>query len=161
VSVLSPRRCPRCREEYVATAITCVDCGVALVSEGELGEAPVTELPASDALVQVRVENPVWIRALAERLAEEGIPSRVELLDSDSLAARRHGAPCSLWVRPEDAERARQVDAALRRSQLPDLPEDASPEWRDAEGCPACGSALEPEAAECSECGLSFGAPEE
>jgi hypothetical protein len=133
---------------------------VALVSEGELGEEPVAELPASDALVQVRVENPVWIRALAERLAQEGIPSRVELLDSDSSTARRHGAPCILRVRPEDAERARQLDAALLRAQLPDLPEDASTEWREAEGCPACGTALDPEAAECPECGLSFGEPE-
>ena len=161
MSGLPPRRCPRCREEYVATALTCVDCGVALVAEGDLDEAPATELPASDALVQVRVENPVWIRALAERLAEEGIPSRVELLESDARTARRHGAPCALRVRPEDAERARQVDAALLRAQLPDLPEDASPEWREAEGCPACGTPLAPEAVECPECGLAFGAPEE
>jgi predicted amidophosphoribosyltransferase len=149
--------CPRCREEYLATVELCVHCGVALVAAGELPpEEQAAPLPPLEELVRVRVENPVWIQTLADHLAEEGIPSRVELLDGDGPVARRHGAPCALYVRPDDVERARQVDEELLRVQLPDLPEGADTGWSEAEGCPACGAAVDAHATECPDCGLGF-----
>jgi hypothetical protein len=156
-----PKLCPRCREEYVATVERCPACGVALVAAAEaVFEAP-EALPPAAELVQVRVEHPSWIETLAEHLAAEGIPSRVELVASHRPATRGAPAPCALFVRPADAERARAIDAALLRSQLPDLPEDVSSEWSEAEACPACGAALEAEAAECGGCGLAFRDAEE
>lgn len=156
MSALPPRACPSCREEYVATATRCVECDVALVAVEELPRDAPSELPPSEQLVRIRVENPVWIETLAAGLAEEGIPSRVELLDSEAPVARRHGAPCALYVRPEDAERARRIDDALLREQLPDLPEGADTGWQEAEGCPACGAEVDTGAAECPDCGLGF-----
>jgi hypothetical protein len=148
--------CPSCREEYLATVERCVHCGVALVAAGELPPEEQTDLPAPEELVRVRVENPVWIESLADRLAQEGIASRVELLDSDAPVARRHGAPCALYVQSGDAERARQIDEELLRAQLPDLPEGADTGWSEAEGCPACGAAVGADATECPDCGLGF-----
>jgi hypothetical protein len=148
--------CPVCGGEYLAGVERCAGCGVPLVEASALPEeGPPPGLPPSADLVRLRVENPVWIDALARRLAAEGIPSRVELVGAESQA-RRLGSPCALFVRPEDAERARAVDAELLRSQLPDLPEGASTEWREAEGCPACGAAVGADASECPDCGLAF-----
>lgn len=156
-----PRVCPRCREEYVATVERCVSCDVALVAEGDSVFEAVGELPPTAELVRLRVEHPTWLESLAERLGEAGIPSRVELLATERAATRGAPAPCALFVRREDAERARAIDAELLRAQLPDLPEDASPEWREAEACPACGTPIEAEASECRECGLAFRDAEE
>jgi hypothetical protein len=156
-----PKLCPSCREEYVATVERCPACGVALVAAAEAVFGAPEALPPAAELVQVRVEHPSWIETLAEHLAAEGIPSRVELVASDRPATRGAPAPCALFVRPADAERARAIDAALLRSQLPDLPEDVSSEWSEAEACPACGAALEAEAAECGGCGLAFRDAEE
>lgn len=156
-----PKLCPRCREEYVATVERCPACGVALVAAPDAVLEDPEALPPASELVRVRVEHPSWIETLAEELAAEGIPSRVELVAADRPATRGAPAPCALYVRPADAERARAVDAALLRSQLPDLPEHVSSEWSDAEACPACGAALEPEAAECAGCGLAFRDAEE
>jgi hypothetical protein len=148
--------CPSCREEYLATVERCAHCGVALVAASELPPEEQTDLPPLEELVRVRVENPVWIEALAGQLAREGIPSRVELLDTDAPLARRHGAPCVLYVQSGDAERARQIDEELLRQQLPDLPEGADTGWSEAEGCPACGAAVAAQATECPDCGLGF-----
>jgi hypothetical protein len=60
-------------------------------------------------------------------------------------------------VRPEDAERARRIDEDLLREQLPDLPEGTDTGWSEAEGCPACGAAVDAQVTECPDCGLGFG----
>jgi hypothetical protein len=151
-----PKICPSCREEYVATVERCPACDVVLVAEGEVVFAAPEALPPSAELVRLRVEHPSWIELLAESLAEAGIPSRVELVATDRPATRGAPAPCALFVRPADVERARAIDADLLRTQLPDLPEDVSSEWRDADACPACGAALQAEASECPGCGLAF-----
>jgi predicted amidophosphoribosyltransferase len=157
VSVQPPRVCPSCREEYLATVERCAECDVALASAGELPPEEDAGLPPVEEMAQLRVENPVWIESLAAHLAEQGIPSRVVLLDSDAPTARRHGAPCALFVVPADLERARRIDEELLRRQLPDLPEGADTGWSEAEGCPACGAAVDPQASECPDCGLAFG----
>jgi predicted amidophosphoribosyltransferase len=156
-----PKVCPSCGEEYVATMERCAACDVTLVAAGEVVfEAP-AELPPAAALAQLRVEHPTWIELLAERLAEAGIPSRVELLTTDRPARRGAPAPCALFVRPEDLERARGIDAELLRAQLPDLPDGVDAGWSEAEACPACGTALDAEASECAGCGLAFRDAEE
>jgi predicted amidophosphoribosyltransferase len=155
-----PKLCPRCGEEYLATVERCAACDVPLVAEGEGVFEAALELPPAAELVRLRVEHPTWIETLAERLAEAGIPSRVELFAGDRPATRG-AAPCALFVRPEDAERAGAIDAELLRAQIPDLPEGVGSAWREAEACPACGSALDPDASECAGCGLAFRDAEE
>jgi len=161
MSDLPPKRCPSCREEFLATATWCTGCDVALVQEGELQRDEAQTLASDAELVPIRVEFPRWIEKLAERLAREGIPSRVELMGDDSPRARAAAAPCALLVRPDDAERARAIDADLLHEEIPDAPADASTDWVEAEDCPACGVQVAAEAAECPECGLAFREVEE
>lgn len=157
--------CPRCGEEYVLTASTCNDCGVPLGFDApDAAAAPALELPASDGLVSLRHAEVSWIEGLAGALAGAGIPSRVEL-PNEADARRVQGGGmgairCTLFVRPEDGPAAARIDADFARTQVPDLPDDADAAWGESEACPGCGSALMPDAEECGECGLAFGAGE-
>lgn len=148
-----PKYCPDCGEEYVHHAAQCADCGVALVLEPPSVGGPVGALPERDRLVAVRSGETSWVRGLAEELSAAGIPSRVERGESEP-SRRGHGPRLTLYVRPEDAPRAAEIDATYARTQVPDLPEEASSGWAETEGCPACGTALADDAAECPECGL-------
>lgn len=157
--------CPRCGEEYVLTASTCVDCGVALGFEAPAAAAaaPAPDF-SSEELAIVRHAEVSWIEGLAAALAEAGVPSRVALpTDQDERRVQGAGMGairCTLLVRQQDAEIAARVDAEFARTQVPDLPEDAASAWEEAEACPGCDTPLAPDAVECSECGLTFGAGE-
>jgi hypothetical protein len=156
---LPPKICPRCGEEYVHTAQTCADCGIPLGLDAPPEEEHL-ELPPADELVALRNAEVPWIEGLAHALADAGIPSRVELprREDDSVQSRGLGAVrCTIFVRPEDAQAAARIDAAFARSQVPDLPDAEAGEWGESEGCPGCGSAVDADASECPECGLSFG----
>lgn len=157
--------CPRCGEEYVLTASTCVDCGVPLGFEGPAaGGVVVPELPDTGDLVAVRHAEVPWIEGLAGALADAGIASRVALpqeADERRVQARGMGAiRCTLFVRPEDAPAAARIDAAFARTQVPDLPDETDAGWGEAEACPGCATPLAADAAECPECGLAFGGEE-
>jgi hypothetical protein len=157
--------CPRCGEEYVLTASTCAECGVALGFEGPApGGAPALELPAAADLVAVRHAEVSWIEGLAAALADAGVPSRVELpTEADHRRVQGAGMGairCTLYVRPADAATAARVDADFARTQVPDLPDETDAGWGEAEVCPGCETPLDPDAAECPECGLAFGGGE-
>jgi hypothetical protein len=161
----SMKICPRCGEEYVLTASTCVDCGVALGFEGPGADAaPAFALPAAADLVAVRHAEVSWIEGLAAALADAGVPSRVELptaADDRRVQGAGMGAiRCTLFVRPADVAAAARIDADFARSQVPDLPDDAESAWAEAEVCPGCATPLAADAAECPECGLAFGGGE-
>jgi hypothetical protein len=156
---LPPKICPRCGEEYVHTAQTCVHCNVPLGLDAPT-DAPAFELPPAAELLALRNAEVPWIDGLAQALAAEGIPSRVELpeREDDTVQSRGLGAiRCTIFVRPEDGPAAARIDAAFARTQVPDLPDAAAGEWGESEGCPGCGTALAPDAVECPECGLAFG----
>lgn len=157
---MPPKVCPRCGEEYIYTVQRCVDCDVALGSEGPAEEA-VLELPPSEQLVPLRNAEVPWIEGLAHALAAAGIPSRVELprREDQSVQSRGMGAiRCNIFIRPEDATAAARIDAEFARTQVPDLPAAGAGEWGESESCPGCGTDLAADATECPDCGLSFGA---
>jgi len=154
------KRCPECGEDFVHTAETCSDCGVPLRLASELvsGTSPAPVAGADMALL--RAEGPAWIEALADALAAEGIASRVAILDPEQHGVRSgvRGAACGLFVAESDHARARRVDAAVERQQIPDLRDHEAADAEDGdEACPACGHALAADAAECPDCGLGFG----
>ena len=156
---LPPKICPRCGEEYIHTVQTCVHCNVPLGFDAP-ADAPDLELPPADQLVELRNAEVSWIDGLAQALAAEGIPSRVELpqREDDTVQSRGLGAiRCTIFVRPEDGPAAARVDAAFARTQVPDLPDASAGEIGLSEECPGCGTALVPDAVECPECGLAFG----
>jgi ssDNA-binding Zn-finger/Zn-ribbon topoisomerase 1 len=154
-----PLFCPECEGEFVATALACPDCGVALVTAAALEQREVESLPPASELVCVRAASVGWAQALSGLLAEEGIPHRIEAASEDGEeVSRRPGVtlPYGVYVRAQDVEKAREIDTAFMKSQIPDLPDDHELAAPDAEGCPACGETLAPDASECPECGLAL-----
>jgi len=155
---LPPKVCSRCGEEYVHSALTCVDCGIPLGFDAPAAE-PTFDLPPAEQLVAVRNAEVPWIEGLAHALADAGIPSRVELprREDSTVQSRGLGAiRCTLFVRKEDVPEAARIDAEFARTQVPDLPE-ADAAWSESDACPGCGSAVAADAVECAECGLAFG----
>jgi hypothetical protein len=156
--------CPECRVEYRQTAETCVDCRVPLVHpEAVAGDDEALEdFPPASELACVRVAPLAWIHALSAGLQERGVTLRVERARAeDAPDGQRAGIfgnvdqLFGLYVRPEDLELARELDASIV-GQI--VPEEAPPvaEGED-ETCPACGDTLAADAVECPGCGLSFG----
>ena len=157
---LPPKICPRCGEEYVHTAQTCVECDVPLGFDAPSGEAPRDELPPAEDLVPIRNAEVPWIDGLAHALADAGIPSRVELprKEDSTVQGRGMGAiRCTIYVRQEDVADAARIDAEFARTQVPDLPDENAGEWGESDGCPGCGATLAADATECPDCGLAFG----
>ncbi len=164
---LPPKVCPSCRVEYLHTAEVCSDCGVTLVAPEEVPDTPPDAMPPASELVVIRAETASWIDGLGERFEEAGIPHRIELVPQPAW----RGRVCAILVRPEDEERAREVDAVYLRAQLPDLADVEPQEGEEDEGedgggigplaeaddaCPGCGTTLGADASECPECGLCF-----
>jgi hypothetical protein len=117
---LPPKVCPECGEEYVHAASMCVHCDVALQLPSEGAGAEPEGLPPASELTLVRAASVSWVRGFSLRLAEAGIPHRVELFDAAGL------------------------------------PDEVGPAEAGADGCPACGEAIGPDASECGSCGLPF-----
>lgn len=152
------KQCPECGEEFLPTIESCSDCGVPLrlaaeLAAGEGGDG----MPPIAELVLIRAEGPAWIEQLAGRLRAEEIPSRVEIIDPSrhGIESGLSGSACGLFVRADDATRAREIDARVQQEQIPDLP--AAGAGEETEGCPACGHAAPADADECPDCGLHFG----
>jgi hypothetical protein len=160
MSASEPLFCPECEGEFVPSAQSCPDCEVPLVTAAALEQREVEALPPASQLLCVRAASVGWARGLSELLAEEGISHRIEAAadDGEEEVSRRPGGtlPYGVYVRAEDLEAAREIDAAFMQSQIPDLPDDHQLVPQEAEGCPACGEAVAPDAAECPECGLAL-----
>ena len=160
MAVLPPKLCPSCGDEFVHSATRCGSCDVDLVGADTPLDPVRDQLPASDELVPLRAENAAWVDSLGARLAREEIPCRVEVLDgAGGRGPRGSDHSLVLLVRRQDLERAREIDHALLRSQLPDMPEDVDTSVSETEHCPACGSSIAEDATECPDCGLGFDAP--
>jgi len=153
----APRVCPECGEEYVPTALECVECRVPLVAPGARPAATARELPPIAELTCVRAASLDMARDLSERLSQAGISHRIQVaadLASDGALARP-GAnlPYGVYVRAADLPAAQRIDRDYLRAQIPDLPAEAEV---GGEGCPACGAPVAPDATECPDCGLAL-----
>ncbi len=93
-----------------------------------------------------------WVHALAERLGEAEIPCEVLSVDQ----TRSRDGTWAVYVRPADLARAREVDAAVLREVVPDIPEGFDPARLDTERCPACEEPVLEGATECAACGLAL-----
>ena len=113
---------------------------------------PGEELLPGEELQLVRSAQLDWIHALAERLAEAGIPRQVNPLSE----RRATDSTWGLYVRAVDLERARSLDREVMREFLPDVPEDFDPTTHDTSQCPACGDPVAEGASECPGCGLAL-----
>ena len=152
--------CPECGDEYTLTASVCAECGVPLVDPGSVERPPEPEaFPEIDALVCVRVGPLPWTRALSETLSEAEVEHRVERderkPEDGGIDPERFGGELlyGTWVRPEDHERAVEIDRSLFAHFEPEDQETVGGE----EVCPACAEPIQAEALECAGCGLHFG----
>jgi ribosomal protein L40E len=147
--------CPQCGSEFQPHVTQCIDCGSATETrlESPLAglEAAAPEVrddlsvPTEDDACSVRVGDFDAARDLAAWLEEHGVSCRV----------RRHPAnrrAYTVWVAPEDLERALALDREQFAAQVPDAPD--MPIELPADRCPACGAQLAPTAPECPDCGL-------
>jgi hypothetical protein len=153
--------CPVCRSEYTRIATRCLDCDVELVDTLPAeGEAPPAFPPASE-LECVRVAPIEWIRALSGALQRGGVAHRIEPATAEDAPEGQRadafgGAQLfGLYLEAAQAAAARELDASIAARLLPE--EAPALAEGEEESCPACGTALTPDAIECPDCGLSFG----
>ena len=150
------RVCVDCGEEYRPEIAVCADCGGPLEDRYE-GITGATGLPAepeadpNEAFTETLLhrDHATDLVADADRLVEQGIACRVRphprrgfwlCVTADDLPAAR----TALSLSPEERDDQRSLD----------LPKLSQP-------CPACGTVVMAEAAECPDCGLVLsGAPE-
>jgi hypothetical protein len=112
----------------------------------------VEEIAPGEEIHLVRSAQLDWIHALAERLAELGIPRQVNPIDQ----RRATDSTWGLYVRPSDLPRAQAVDREVMLELMPDLPEDFDPSALDTSQCPACGEPVGEGSSECPGCGLAL-----
>jgi hypothetical protein len=161
---LGYKMCPRCEEEYTLVMERCVDCDVALVSPDQMPpveDADPAEFPPASELFYLRVAPLPWIQALSNGLEEAGVGHRVEpgsLTDPpDGQRPETFGDVdlFALYVLPEDAPAASELDSQIAARVLPGEAEELQEGEEDA--CPACGAKLSAEATACPDCGLGLG----
>lgn len=164
--------CESCGSEFQSRVEACIDCGGPLVEvdlrmttsprpRREAPPPPPAEtaervLAAADRPLALRVEEPGYIGPLAERVRAAGIRCDV-IPEGDCRSGCR--IRWALWVAEADRDAAATIDRQHLASVVPDAESFVD---LDAEGCPACGAARSPGAAECGECGLTLDfAPED
>lgn len=121
------------------------------MSDESDGIAP-AEIAPGEELHAVRSAQLDWVHALAERLAEAGIPRQVHPVDE----RRATDSTWAVYVRAADLERARELDRVVMRELMPDVPDDFDPAALVTSECPACGEPVGEGAAECPGCGLAL-----
>ena len=151
--------CPKCKIGFAPDTGICPICKIPFVSEGEFedelenepGEAPEPIILNDDisSLKELRSADVDWIHHLQDKLAEARIPHCVE--PSDPLRML-----FSVYVRPEDLARAKDIDEKVFGEEVPDGERMPHMEDLDFSHCPACGNRLGDNDLKCSSCGLNL-----
>ena len=155
--------CPTCRSEYVANIEKCPHCDVALIAEltktslDERGDMLALAVREGGALV-VSQGSFDAASELADSLLRAGIAAQVA--KPPGTECDHEQGPCThykVMILKDDTESAASAlheqyrDMVAREgtgAKLADMPSDA---------CPACGTPVPENAAECPDCGLAFG----
>ena len=141
--------CPQCKVGFAPDTAVCPICKIPLVSADESGETPAPVILTDDltSLEGLRTADSDWIHHLQDKLAEAGIPHRIEVSDGRRMFF-------SVYVRPEDLSRAKEVDDEVFALEVPDSEGMPRVEELDFWSCPGCGSPLGEKELKCSNCGL-------
>ena len=155
--------CPKCKVGFAPDTAICPICKIPLVSEGEFedefyeepGETPKPIILDDDisSLKELRTADVDWIHHLQDKLAEAGIPHCIE-----QSAPRR--MLFSVYVRPEDLPRAKDIDEKVFAEEVPDGEGMPDVEGLDFSSCPGCGNWLGDNDLKCSNCGLNLSPPD-
>ncbi len=150
-----PVVCPRCKVGFAPDTAICPICRVSLVSEDEFEDEP-EETPEPilldddlSSLKELRQADVAWIHHLQDKLAEAGIPHRIEQSNPPHMFF-------SIYVLPEDLPRAKDVDEKLFAVEVPDGGEMPHVEDLDYSACPGCGNRLGENDLKCGSCGLDL-----
>jgi RNA polymerase subunit RPABC4/transcription elongation factor Spt4 len=151
--------CPKCKVGFAPDTAICPICKIPLVSEEESedefedepGETPEPIILDDDisSLKELRTADVDWIHHLQDKLAEAGIPHCIE-----QSAPRR--MLFSVYVRPEDLSRAKDIDEKVFAEEVPDGEGMPDVEDLDFSSCPGCGNRLEENDLKCGSCGLDL-----
>jgi RNA polymerase subunit RPABC4/transcription elongation factor Spt4 len=147
--------CPQCKVGFAPDTVICPICKIPLVSEDEFedepGETPEPVILEDDSssLKELRTADVGWIHHLQDKLAEAGIPHRIEQSDPPSMLF-------SVYVRPEDLPQAKDIDKKLFAVEVPEGREMPHVEDLDFSSCPGCGNRLGEKDLKCSSCGLDL-----
>lgn len=148
--------CPQCAYDYYPHVEKCAKCGVVLVSLEEHARMQEDKRRlAEQALedpVAVREGDVRWMEELLQALTAAGIPCRLHADPGCATGCR--GNTCKLLVSRRDAPRAHERCEEYFSEVHPEA--RASQEMMSQGKCPACGSNLDPAAAECPDCGLTL-----
>jgi len=147
--------CPKCKVGFAPDTGICPICKIPLVSEDgfedEPGETPEPIILDDDisSLKELRTADVGWIHHLQDKLAEAGIPHCIE-------QSRPRRMSFSVYVRPEDLPRAKDIDEKVFAEEVPDGEGMPHAEDLDFSSCPACGNRLGENDLKCSSCGLDL-----
>ena len=145
--------CSGCERSYGETETMCPRCRIALVPEASAPAAlQPGDPPPAEELAHLRGADLAFITLLAAKLEEAGIPHQV----AADPQGRGRDIRYDLGVRARDLEQARGIDAAVLRSELPDLPEGFEPFAEHGDTCPACGAQVGPNDETCPSCDLAL-----
>ncbi|OGP87689.1 MAG: hypothetical protein A2157_18715 [Deltaproteobacteria bacterium RBG_16_47_11] len=141
--------CPKCKVGFAPDTAICPICKIPLVSEDEASETlePVILDDDLSSLKELRTADVGWIHHLQDKLAEVGIPHRIEQSDPPSMLF-------SVYVRPEGLPRAKDIDEKVFAVEVPEGEGIPHVEDLDFSSCPGCGNRLGEEDLKCSSCGL-------
>ena len=155
VAILDSVVCPKCKVGFAPDTAICPICKIPLVSEDnfeeEPGETPEPVLLDDDlsSLKELRQADVAWIHHLQDKLAETGIPHRIEQSDPPRMLF-------SVYVRPEDLPRAKDIDDKVFAEEVPGSEGMLHIEDLDFSSCPGCGNRLGENDLKCSSCGLDL-----
>jgi RNA polymerase subunit RPABC4/transcription elongation factor Spt4 len=145
--------CPKCKVGFSPDTEVCPICKIPLVSkdefEDEPGETPAPVILEDDlsSLKELRTADVGWIHHLQDKLAEARIPHYIEQFTPRRMLF-------SVYVRPEDLLRAKDIDEKVFAVEVPDGEGIPHAEDLDFSSCPGCGNRLGENDLKCSNCGL-------
>ena len=145
--------CPKCKVGFAPDTAICPICKIRLIPEEEFEDEP-GEIPEpviidddTSSLKELRTADVSWIHHLQDKLAGAAIPHRIEQPHPPSMHF-------SVYVRPEDLPRAKDIDEKVFAVEVPDSEEMPHVEDLDFSSCPGCGNRLGENDLKCSSCGL-------
>ena len=148
--------CPKCNVEFFQHVQNCTDCGTALVLPEENRKIQDEQKKCEEKMIEnavpVKEGDLDWIDELYNMLLDSSMPCVMQ--SNTGCKSGCSGHPYVLLVSEENAENAVNLIEAHYAKVHPEI--EASNEMASQGNCPACGSPVAPDDAECSDCGLTL-----
>jgi len=148
--------CPDCSTEYFPHIKNCADCGAVLLSPEENKRVQEDKKRCMDRALEdqvvAREGDKKWIGELYDVLIDSGIPC---VITADAECKKGCSADTrQLLVSSQDFKKAKERIEDYYTEVHPEI--RASKEMVSQGKCPACGSPVGSDAAECPDCGLKL-----